>query len=519
MEWGNDDEANGFVEDLTRAADSMEEALGQLRARELADAIEPEQRALQGLLRAEARLREFQISMQADGSDGGGGGSELEELIALEMDPSKNQYEMGERESSGEQADPAQDEAFRKLEELARRQQALAEELARSPEPTLAQRWRQETLRRELEQLQRSLANQPNASGELSRQLEAALGELSSASQPNATSRANAARESLERALERAQQERRGRLDHDVGELSRRARELAEAQQQTSERLQSAIERGVGSMEDDDFREPSEEERELAAEHTELQREVEALLGESDALAGRLREGAAALGSRLADARTELEQAEVPDTLARSGDLIRRGAAAFAGGSDEEVGRALEQFSAAAREIERGVRGSTFDTARADPDATLRRLQALRRSLQQAGERETTRTRRERWSPPEAWTELDPAAARAVSEALNAAGRSAPELAQEIEIGGGPRRTLRALGAGARPSDLDLAQRRREAIAELDQLELDLRARGPEQVAASQSASSLPSSIEDAEVPIYFRRLSEDEPRPTLAED
>jgi hypothetical protein len=97
-----------------------------------------------------------------------------------------------------------------------------------------------------------------------------------------------------------------------------------------------------------------------------------------------------------------------------------------------------------------------------------------------------------------------------VSEALNEASRSAPGLAREVESAGGSPRALRALGGASRPSDLDLAQRRRDAIAELDQLELDLRAqRDAKQVAASQSAGSLPSTIEEAEVPEYFRRLSQ----------
>jgi hypothetical protein len=98
-----------------------------------------------------------------------------------------------------------------------------------------------------------------------------------------------------------------------------------------------------------------------------------------------------------------------------------------------------------------------------------------------------------------------------VSEALNEASRGAPALAQEIERAGGPARTLRGLGRASRPSDLDLAQRRSEAIAELDQLELDLRAaRDAKKIVASQSPGSLPSDIEDSDVPEYFRRLSEE---------
>jgi hypothetical protein len=511
---GSDEAATGFVADLTSAATFMEEAARRLEARDLSDAIEPEQRALQGLLRAEASLRELQFSMQADG-EGGGGASDLEELIGLEMDPSKNQYEVGARESR-QTRDPEEEAAFRKLEELARRQQALAEELARTPQPTLAQRWRQETLRRELEELQRSLASQPGTPGDLSRQIETAVNELStsaSASDPGAPSRANAARESLERALESAREQRRERLDRDVAELSRRARELAEAQQQTSERLQSAIERGLGGMDgDEDFREPSDEENDLAREHTELQREVENLQRDSAALAERLRESAPDLATRLGQARQELDAADVTDSLARSGDLIRRGVGSFAGGSDEEIARALREFSDAAHAVEGRLRSAPGGIARSDPEATQRRLAELRRALERAGERAPRPAAgRERWSPPSSWTELDRSAAQAVSDALNEASRSAPALAGDIERAGGPPRALRALGGGSRPSDLDLAQRRSEAIAELDQLELDLRAvREARKVVASQSAESLPSDIEDPDVSRYFRRLSEE---------
>src|SRR5215831_20458335 len=108
----------------------MTPAADQLKT-EKADAAEPfEQKALQYLMRAEALFNEIQVSQ---GGGGGGGGAQnaqdIADLFELELDQSKNQYETVQK---GEQQRNSQekDEALRKLEELAQRQQKLLQRKA-----------------------------------------------------------------------------------------------------------------------------------------------------------------------------------------------------------------------------------------------------------------------------------------------------------------------------------------------------------------------------------------------------
>ena len=140
----------------------MDPAAERLADIELDEAVPSEQDALQHLLRAEAVFTDIQVAFQQGGGGGGGGmaGRDLSELFELEMDLEKNQYETespvafdSEEASQQEQVD----EAIRKLQELARRQEQLADQANRRNGLTEQERWQQESLRRETEELKRQL--------------------------------------------------------------------------------------------------------------------------------------------------------------------------------------------------------------------------------------------------------------------------------------------------------------------------------------------------------------------------
>ena len=76
----------------------MNNAVGELKTAKWQNALAPEQRALQSLLRAEAMFRNIQVAFGQRGSQGmGGQGSQrdLERMLDLELDKNKNQYETG----------------------------------------------------------------------------------------------------------------------------------------------------------------------------------------------------------------------------------------------------------------------------------------------------------------------------------------------------------------------------------------------------------------------------------------
>ena len=160
-----------FTEDMQKAIESMGPASDELRGQKWQDALTPEQKALQYLLRAEATFRQIQVAFGRQGGGGGGGQSgasrDLENMFDLELDTEKNQYESNQQ-SAAEQQQKQIDEALQKLQELARRQQELASQ-PRNNQQNFQQRWQQEMLRREAEELRRQLQQmQQNQQGQQS---------------------------------------------------------------------------------------------------------------------------------------------------------------------------------------------------------------------------------------------------------------------------------------------------------------------------------------------------------------
>ena len=171
---GAGDSFKSFVGDMDKAVESMGPASDKLKGAKWQDALAPEQKALQYLLRAEATFRDIQVAFGSRGGRGGGGGGngatrDLEGLFDLELDTEKNQYESGRMTQSADQRQRAIDEALQKLEQLARRQQELAQQ-QRQQQQTSQQRWQQEMLRREAEELQRQMEQLSRGdNGQLSR--------------------------------------------------------------------------------------------------------------------------------------------------------------------------------------------------------------------------------------------------------------------------------------------------------------------------------------------------------------
>ena len=155
---GTNKDFTSFVGNLEKAAEYMEPAADKLADVKLRDAISPEQKALQYLLRAEAIFRDIQLAFGGGQGNAGGQRAQLDlaEMFELEMDLHKNQYETGGG-SSAQQLERETNELLEKLRELARRQEKLAEKRRQQERPTFADRWQQEMLRREALELKRRM--------------------------------------------------------------------------------------------------------------------------------------------------------------------------------------------------------------------------------------------------------------------------------------------------------------------------------------------------------------------------
>ncbi len=103
-------EFQNFSRLMTQASDQMNDASSPLKSGKWHDALAPEQKALQSLLRAEALFREIQVAFGSQSGGGGGMGAQrdLARMFDLELDTSKNQYETGTIEQFEQRRRPAE---------------------------------------------------------------------------------------------------------------------------------------------------------------------------------------------------------------------------------------------------------------------------------------------------------------------------------------------------------------------------------------------------------------------------
>ena len=161
------------VEHLQQAVTHMAAAIEKLTARQLAEALGPEQSALQAIMKAESESRNTMIQMARRG--GGGGGSlqnrereDLRQLFEMEMGRLENRYELP-KQVAGSEPDGNRDDTLEKLQDLARRQERLnrgQKDLTRRQDRMTA-----EQRKRRLEELRREQEELRKAAEELSRQM------------------------------------------------------------------------------------------------------------------------------------------------------------------------------------------------------------------------------------------------------------------------------------------------------------------------------------------------------------
>jgi hypothetical protein len=429
-----DENIQAFVQALESAAEAMQPAADRLAGVEFDEAVPSEQEALQYLLKAESVFTDIQVAMQQGGGGGGGGfaGRDLSELFELEMDLDKNQYETESAPSFGGSEEQEVDEAIAKLQELARRQESLAQQANRGGQLTEEERWQQDELRREteelkqeLEQLRQAAANQPQSgqqageqSGQQSGQqsagtsgnqaqdqrTEEAIAQLDNALQamdrasgqsgenldPQQMQRSiEEARRQLDRALEQMTAQRLAAAEEAFSDLSQRSEELFDDQRQVAAELQQIARRFLAARERGetmrDVMSP-EEAYDLADTKWEMQRALEELEQDIQGIAQQFRGQTPGASDELQETLTDLQRSQAIARLGDAAARIRYGAAHEAAALEgitttalDDLQRGTERALAlAAREAAEGV------VPEADPTSELlAELQGLRRELAQ----------------------------------------------------------------------------------------------------------------------------------------
>ncbi len=234
---------------LPKAAAEMDTAEKNLTKGAPTSALQPEQRALAQLQRAEAVFHDIQVSMGGGGGGGGGGNKtdaqDLADIFELQKDKVRNQYETvqrGQQEQQQQQADNQVDETAEKLRQLAARQQqenerarAKADSLSRMGQSgasggqgqrDLAQQTEDEA--HKLERLSREQQNQSLA--DAARRLQDAADAMRRAAANGNRGQGDAAQ--AEKAINDARrlldQERDGRSSRDLNDAMKKAQQLAD---------------------------------------------------------------------------------------------------------------------------------------------------------------------------------------------------------------------------------------------------------------------------------------------------
>ena len=401
------DSFRAFQQDMNAAAAAMGPAADKLKQEQWNGAIPQEEKALQHLLRAEATFRQIQVAFGGGGGGGGGAGAggDLANLLNLELDTEKNQYEARQTAASASQREQI-DKALQKLDELARRQQELANQQHDANNQSPQQRWQQEMLRRQAEQLQKQMEQLAQGQGQQGNQSAWQAGNSGSAgtgggSQATVDQRVQRALDQLRRAnddmrraasqgqtaadarraadrLQQAtklfggvqQQQGSGQLDS----LAREADRLRDQQHEQSARIRqafggqnsSSFPRGLTS--DDD--EPTN----LADGRDLMANDLSRLENATQDAARQLAPSEGDAASKLHQALAEMDGSNLQQRLQHSAQSMRLGMPPDPS-LESSIGSDIDRFDQRIHEAQRALKGQQGS------EETLERLERLRSQI------------------------------------------------------------------------------------------------------------------------------------------
>jgi len=408
------DSFRAFQRDMNAAAAAMGPAADKLEQEQWNGAIPDEEKALRLLLRAEATFRQIQVAFGGGGGGGGGGagaGGDLANLLNLELDTEKNQYEAGQTAASASQRAEQIDKALQKLDELARRQRELANQQHDANNQSAQQRWQQEMLRREAEQLRKQMeqlaqggsqgqqgsqsgsqagnssTGRPATSGRsqatVDQRIQSALDQLRlanddmrhAASPGQTAADARRAADRLQQATKLLggvqQQQGSGQLDA----LAREADRLKEQQREQSARIRQAFggqnssrfQRGFGGGDDDQTK--------LADSRDLMANDLSRLEKATQDAARRLAPSQGDAASKLNQALGEMDGSNLQSRLQHSAQSMRLGLPPDPS-LESSIGSDIDRFDQRIHEAQQALKGQQQGS-----DETIERLERLRSQI------------------------------------------------------------------------------------------------------------------------------------------
>ncbi len=408
MRGGFGDDAGKLLEYLEQAVEMMQAAVLPLQDTKLAEALDPERRAYQFLLKFDAEMRRHELAMGGNGSASFGqlqSSEEFSRLFQEEMNKIQSKYETLQNQQQ-QQQQAQLSEAQQKVKELAQRQERLNElnrMLQRDNQSAEEKKRQIERLRRQQDELNRetqNLARQMQQLGQSSganqqstQQLEETLRQaaddmkrttdnLRRDNLANAGAEGNRALDRLRRLEEQLQQQRSNSLRENMTQLREELQRLADAQSQLSDDLERQGS-ASGTEQKSRWRERQQDlqrraeqarenlqkthqtaaagtgegERENAREKRELAQDLRKLTQEFDQrkISERMTEAGDAIQQERFD-EAERMQRETAQNLKRLEAKLGESLAQLAEAPDEKLDVALQETQRLRRELEESLR-------------------------------------------------------------------------------------------------------------------------------------------------------------------
>ncbi len=559
---GASSEFEGFSHQMDQASDAMNQAAGELKPDKWHDALAPEQKALQALLRAEAMFRDIQVAFGRSGRGMGSNGASrnLERLFDLELDTTKNQYETGESASSAGAQQKALDEALQRLKMLAKRQQELGAQRPR--QQAFEQRWQEEQLRREAEQLRRDMEqaqqNQSTDSGrgegqqtagalrDATNALQRAEDEMRKAVSDGDTAAQQRAAAQLRQAENLLNDMQRQQTGKSVEQLAQQAQSIANAQEQIQNRVKqmygtgettgpkdlSSSDGSMPAMDDPRFgsgyrrrywqpleiepaRTATQQEKAVAGDKEKLAEQLQELERRMQEQAQSVADSHPNASSKLLNALAEAQQKELALRMKKSAEWMREGYGSRTLSLEDSVTAGAEQLSRQLRDAQQALNAAGQAGRAQGTDAASRALaqvQTLRNQLAQRRSQESGQTGQNgNYSPAGGG-----GAAIGGDDSVSNTVEQLSQLRQQIDARDRQLRqdittalwSLNRLN-GARSGLLD-SRINQEVLPSLERLEVELNRRvgKTEDGARWAQSESAPEKYRDA-VAEYFKKLSQ----------
>ena len=366
---------------LTQAVEHMSDAHDQLKDSNLATALASEQKAYQKLLRSEALFKEIQIAMSSDGSASGNSSAEdLADLVDLELDRTKNQYETLQQNRDNQRQQEL-DELAERLKELARRQQQEMERRRRrgmqsssSGGGASQQQFIEELeeLARRLEKLSRQQRDQQL--NDISRELKQAARDLRQGQDGNAQNnqmRLQQALDRMQQAREALNRQRQSDVRSGIEQLAQQANRLRQEQQDVVEELRDLESREKVGQKDQEWYQDAGR---LAREKGGLQEELLRLESGLHQMARRIEPEEPEAAKQLKRAGLSVRDDRVAEKMREGTELLLRQWTMMARRKEEGV---EEHLSELAEEIERAQEVLGTETQASGQDRSEEALNRL----------------------------------------------------------------------------------------------------------------------------------------------